>query len=120
MIDTLQQQQLCLRSFSLQGTPVGLPVYQRLAVQLRSLVTLTEINLSETFCGAATLLAFSHTLPAMTSLQVLHLTGNSIGDLGAAHLAAALEKNVTLTDLNLSRALSPALTLSRAHRSPCL
>jgi hypothetical protein len=35
------------------------------------------------------------------ALQVLDLAGNNIGDYGARHLAAALERNVTLRELFL-------------------
>ena len=36
------------------------------------------------------------------SCFLLYLVGNAIGDAGAIAMAAALEKNSTLTDLNLS------------------
>jgi len=66
-----------------------------------SLGAITELNLVRNGVGDAGAASLASALEKNVTLQRLNLGGNDVGDAGAASLASALEKNATLQTLEL-------------------
>ena len=72
-----------------------------LARALHSNTTLTVLEMSWNSVGERGALAMAEMLKHNTTLTVLHMSGNSVGERGALAMAEMLKHNITLTNLNM-------------------